>query len=720
MKVSKYIKVDKDVLLEYIYDNNNNIGDSYKILVNVKDNTYSYVAGDASITQNTPNNQLFRIDSVTNNYGIVDTSNYTFLQYKDYSSGFPVRHDTIKIHLPINYTFGEYLGCYVKVYGFDYDSKKTYDLSNFYFDITDVDKSYLLNYTAPPFLFQEKLWGKNITINIPSLFAVANQRKNNATKLYSINYNLTNGTGMSLTSPVFIDFHFINNKKIINSVTTYNLETRVSSSVPQVPEFENLGVSIQHSTNGDYFEIVGIYNGNSVEFKSFVDNALNYGNRYYVEYNITLYEQNIRGKTIKVIQDTNFDQSVDYRPVIKFSTTTAVIDVEMNLVDMNDLSAITRRASYGMLQDEVAKYSLNLTKINIANAQKPKIYNVRTPEGLGIFERGNQLPQATTPQIQLEPVKVNFTVLADKFSVVAKSDSVSLGKNNFYGIGKLELLIQPFDNVIQLIIAQDVSDTQKSVDVGNGSRLEYVNTPKYMDLSNMGEVKFVIKNSNTYVETNLYLPSNSVDLANGVVVFKLPASKINDVRKVYDSGINVFYITSTIDSSTTVVYSGLFNIYDSRANVVNLNTTLRDIQRGIGTNQEPSIINDPDSRTGTAIVTRRVIQTNTGGTASNTPQSVATSTESSTNVSGVVYTITSTSNLVIDGYTWTSSQIKDTLSLSQTPIELTIRGNILYSKGQFLSDLGSLKTQLEKKYLTDEDKLAVYNLQQTNFKNNNK
>ena len=209
-------------------------------------------------------------------------------------------------------------------------------------------------------------------------------------------------------------------------------------------------------------------------------------------------------------------------------------------------------------------------------------------------------------------------------------------------------------------------------------------------------------------------------MANGVVVFKIPASKINDIRKVYDSGINVFYVTSTIDSSTTVVYTGLFNIYDSKANVVNLNTTLKDLQRGIGTNQEPSIINDPDSRTGTAIVTRRVIQTNTGGTASNTSSSVATSVESSTNVSGVVYTITSTSNLVIDGYTWTSSQIKDTLSLSQTPIELTIRGNVIYSKGQFLLDLGSLKTQLEKKYLTDEDKLAVYNLQQTNFKNNNK
>lgn len=44
MKVSKFIKVHKDVLLEYVYDDNNNIGDPYKILVNIKDNNYSYVA----------------------------------------------------------------------------------------------------------------------------------------------------------------------------------------------------------------------------------------------------------------------------------------------------------------------------------------------------------------------------------------------------------------------------------------------------------------------------------------------------------------------------------------------------------------------------------------------------------------------------------------------------------------------------------------------------
>ena len=36
-KLSKFVKVDKNILLEYIYDDNNNIGESYEVLINSKD-----------------------------------------------------------------------------------------------------------------------------------------------------------------------------------------------------------------------------------------------------------------------------------------------------------------------------------------------------------------------------------------------------------------------------------------------------------------------------------------------------------------------------------------------------------------------------------------------------------------------------------------------------------------------------------------------------------
>jgi hypothetical protein len=63
MRVSKFIKADVNILLEYIYDDNNNISEPYDILVNIKNNTQSYIAGQSSTTINTIDNQLFNIES---------------------------------------------------------------------------------------------------------------------------------------------------------------------------------------------------------------------------------------------------------------------------------------------------------------------------------------------------------------------------------------------------------------------------------------------------------------------------------------------------------------------------------------------------------------------------------------------------------------------------------------------------------------------------------
>lgn len=563
MRVSKFIKPHKDILLEYIYNDDNNISEPYKILTNLKTNNSSFISGSSSTTNNTVDNTLFQIDPITNNWGSINNTNYPFLQLKDYASGFPISYDTLKIHLPINYTFGEYIGCQVKIYCYNYDNKIIYDLSNFYFDVTDVNKTDILNYTVPPFLFGEKLWGKHITLEFPSPNKVANQRINNSTKTNTINFDLTDGRGLSLNSPVFIEFSFIASKKTINNITTYYLANKTKLSVPQTPEYENLGVRVEHSKNGDFFEIYGIFNNSIGEFNDFIERSVSLGNRYYVEYGITLYEQNIRGKTIKILVDDNFNEKIEYRPVIKYSTTTAIIDVEMILIDAVDNSTIIRRASYGMLQDEVAKYSINLTKINLANASKPKIYNIKSPEGVGIFSGNSQLG-VTKPQIYLDPIKVNFTVLADKYRVIAKSDSVLVGKTQFWGMNKLQLVLQPFDNVIQFIIAQDiVTDEYVLNNINNKNDNYNAISPEYMDMTNMGDIKMVIKNPSLYFETGLYMNSNSINLSIGMIVFRIPSSRINDIKKIYDSGVNTFYITSTIESGTTVVYSGVFKIADT-------------------------------------------------------------------------------------------------------------------------------------------------------------
>jgi len=602
-KISKFVKLDKDVLLEYIYDDGNLISESYDVLLDSRDRSQSFISGSSSVSGNTLGNQLFRIDTVTQKYAKVNPSYYSFLQLKEYAAGTPTRFDTIKVHIPINWTFGEYLGFYVKVYGFDISNQRTFDVSNFYFDMTDVSQQYLLNFTSPPLLFQEKLWGKNITIQVPALSDIASQKNGNIPRENSINVNLTNGGGMNSTSPIFIDFHFINNIQTISGVTSYLLSSKVTTTVPQAPEFERLGLVIENSPNGDFFEIYGVYNDTIAGFNQFIDESYNIGHRYYVQYNITMYEQNIRGKTTTVTVNENFNETVEYRPIIKYSTTTAIVDVEMRLIDAVDDSYIIRRASYGMLQDEVSKYSLNLTKINLVNANKPKIYNIKSNIDPSLVGLSNSMGRITLPNskskaktgrvnnnntgnannVTIQTVKVPFPVLIDRSNIVGKSENALFNNTTFFGNGKITIVLYPFDNIVTFYLA-------------NGD----VNKPDYLNLSTYGDIKLVFKTDSKYFEFPLYTESGSIDLSIGQVAFKISQNKYPDLKKIYESGVNLFYITAYVQNITSVVYTGLYKIHDNMANVAGLNQAA---------NANPTINRDPNLPTETAIVTRRPVAT---------------------------------------------------------------------------------------------------------------
>jgi hypothetical protein len=599
-KISKYVKLDKNILLEYIYNDGNLISEPYDILVNSKYKTQAYMGADTSATNNSMINQLVKLDNVSGRYGKVDPDYYTFLQVKNYASGNPIRHDIIKIHLPINWTFGEYLGFYIRVYAYDTLNSVTYDLSNFYFDMTDINQQALLNFTSPPLLFQEKLWGKNITIEVPAVSEISGQLTSSLPKSDSINYNLTNGNGLSMTAPIFIDFRFISNVQTINSVTTYLVAPNLTTTIPQSPEFENLSLVIKHSSNGDFFEIYGVYNDTINGFQKFMDDSHTLGHNYYVQYDITVYEQNIRGKTTTITVSDNFNEIIDFRPIIKTSTTTAIIDVEMRIIDNLDDSSIIRRASYGMLQNELSKYALNMMKINVSNVSKPKIYNLKNSisstligglgnvggvlvSGQGIGVNSNTI--INNSGVVVETVKVPFPVLIDRFNIIAKSENSLLDSKIFYGFGKIQILLYPFDNIVKFAIATG-PDTK----------------PDYFNMTGFSEIQFVIKNDVNQISFPLFSESGDINLSIGQIIFKIGQNKFNEIKKIYDSGINIFYITGTSQSTTSVVYTGLFKIYDNKTNVDDLNK-----QAATSTLSNPNIILDPNQGKETAIVTRKLV-----------------------------------------------------------------------------------------------------------------
>jgi len=599
MKTSKFVQLDPQVLMEYIYDDTFLDNENYIITHDLNEDIKSYSANNSEGSVNRYDNQYVVIDPVTNKVGIRNSETYNFLQDREYSQTLPIRYDRIKLHFPVNYNFDNKAGCYVRIYAFDYNNQGLVNLSQYYFDKQDQDRfNKELSLSTPPITLNGKLWGKFIELSYPSPLAVSKQRTNNLPNPNSINYNLTGGIGISQTAPVMIEFGFINQKNTINNLSTFLLGSPFQTSVPLTPDFENLAIKIEESEDGDWFEFYGTYNGSIGEFNNWINTSLQAGKRYYVEYVVTLFEENIKGRsqTIQVTED--FGEKLEYRPIIKYSSTTAAIEIVMRVIDKVDGSIITRRGSYGILPDQISKYSRSLVRINVNGIKTPKIYNLRN--GGSIFDAFSGLNKRNFDNSGssfgsgIETIRVPFPLLVSTNNVVAKSESSLLDGKEWKGFGKLKIIVQPFDNLFKFILARNVE-----------------NKVEYFNLLNVGTFEMYFKNFDSDVKTTLYRRSDEVDLERGTVVFKLNKDNINKVRRIYQSGVNMFYITTTNEETneTTVIYEGTFIMSDS---IEYVNDLAKDYQ---DENDDVQIIRDTGQET--AIVTRRRAQNSSATTNTN-------------------------------------------------------------------------------------------------------
>jgi hypothetical protein len=259
-------------------------------------------------------------------------------------------------------------------------------------------------------------------------------------------------------------------------------------------------------------------------------------------------------------------------------------------------------------------------KINLSNAAKPKIYNIKNavdPALVGVansmgmitvdsFKKLPPVPGIMQPSSSgtilngdqslnssfgsggfgsggIEQVRVPFPVLVDRFNIIARSDNAVLDTQNFYGFGKIQIILYPFDNMVKFSIASGTNEI-----------------PEYFDLTGFSDIKLTIKNDINSISFPLLIESGEIDLANGLVVFKITQNKFQEIKRIYTSGINVFYITGTNLSTTSVIYTGLFKIYDDKVNVSELNEQISNIR--------PNIKLDNIQPRETAIVTRKPIE----------------------------------------------------------------------------------------------------------------
>jgi len=565
MKSSKFIKIDSNILIEYIYDDGNLISEPYSIVFNTNTEVFSFLSSlsetnnylarkdvieNGSVVNKLFTNQLVKLDTVQAQWGKLDLNSYTFIQKKDYGISIPIRYDKIRVWVPTNYVFENYKGFHLRVYSLDFDNQKFVDLSNYFFNISDVNQSDELQYANPPLYQSEMNWGKYIEIQFPSVTKVSEQRRLNETRPNTINFNLTDGKGLSKDAPIFVDFFFIESVQNVNSNTFFKLVSKRTISVPQKPDFEKFGVVLEKSEQGDFFLIYPQFNGSLGEFSSFIEESYTFGNRYYLDYTIDIYEKNIKTKTERIIITEDFIEEIEYRPIFKFTTTTAIIEVTCKLIDAVDNSETIRKASYGLLQDEVSNYSKYLSKINLTKADKIDVFKIK-----GIQTPNLDVNNPNSIQTTLKVNPISFSVYTRLFKLNLDNSNANYDNSFWLGNRQTNIAIVPFDNIFQFKIIQP----------------DPLATFKYVDLSSYDTLELTIRSDKKTITIPIFrdIENNLVD---GEVCFKIIEDKYTDIKKIYNSGFNTFYINGLLNANRMIIYTGLFLPWDNSSNISKLET----------------------------------------------------------------------------------------------------------------------------------------------------
>lgn len=631
MKISKYINIDENILIEYIHDDSNLIGEPYNILYNTQTGLKCFVSSDEvrpslrgmKKTNNDLYNQLYLINYVQNKFAQiplsilpnnVDNDLAPFLQLRNFATSIPIRYDKIKVHIPVDYVFEGKKGFYLRIYTLSFDNNTQVELSNFYFDITDVEKSFQLDYSSPILYINSRQWGKYVELQIPSVTKISDQRIRNIPRANSINFNLSPaGTGLSKTAPVFMDFHYIERINNVNGKRFFDLSPKKTVVVPQTPDFEKLGVIIEESQQGDFFLIYGTYNGTLGDFENFIEDQYYEGNRYYVEYLVEIFERNVLVKSTTFIVKEEFGEEIEYRPILKFTTTTAVIDVTMRLVNFVDGTSIQRKASYGLLQGggakmgsepnerlktangsggagDISKYARYLRKINLQKAKKQDVFYIKS----------SQMASAETNTNNAKAVlnfrKIPFILFSMNYYLLDSDLNFRSGGINYQANNRSLVYITPFDNFIKVKIIQT----------------NYFQELVY-NLETLQNIRFTIRSDQKNLNFELYKDSPDNVYSEGRLVFKVPQEKYSEIKAIYQSGFNNFYING-VDSSGVkkVIYTSFFMPWDCPDNLNKLQLDYESYQitsqSAIEANQVPI---DPSASVNDAIDQNTNIPTST-------------------------------------------------------------------------------------------------------------
>jgi hypothetical protein len=611
---SKYIRLNDQILLEYIYQDPSNPqeidADTNGARVMVLNDDYTntkFLFTEDSPYVPTGNYRTYSsvpVNSSRTKYAYLTTN--LPLNYLDYDpnltnvtallsqlSGPPniptetIQYDTLRIHMVSGFSFASQGDGFIfEILVTDKNGKK-HNLTSITY--LNSDSYEVLN--PDEFMVGEKLYTTYIELKLPALSYLNSVSSLSPNVTNSLSYILTSGIGIMPNSMIDINLKNITQTQVVNGYKFFIPGEQVSTSISMTDEYSGLSAVVEESSAGDYFEIYGEYNG--IIYEDFIANLDSLPNtQIIVFHDIRVIEQvginNFTTSENSFMQTDDFGVPYRFRPIIYNSSNATSYSIEYTLRVFNkyDNSQIIRQAQYTSF--DVKKYGRRMRKINLGvEPTIAKVYNTlpdtRTVVNLTSYNRMNIQGTTQTKVIQTEFVtsfvdrnRISASVSAVKIvpAVQQQGDVLPTAKgqstmsaniplrieqisnaDKVYQQGEGPISITPFDNFYLFIIYNNA----KSSATGLGE-------PQLVDLTQVGTIyiNFYDKTSGLKIKLKSYNNIKEINPVNGEVVFKIATEDANKILGMTDT---TYYVSTVLEtgggtSEETLLYTGTW--YDAK------------------------------------------------------------------------------------------------------------------------------------------------------------
>lgn len=631
---SKYIQLNPQILLEYIYQDpalpTVIDTDANGARIMVLNNTYT--GTNFMFTEDNPfvptgNYRTYSAIPLNTNrtrYAYLTTN--VALNYLDYDTNLPdvatllaqlstvpnvpvnnVQYDIVRLHLVSGFNFATQGDGFIFEVQFTDKSGKKQNLTSIAY--LNTDSYEVIN--PNEFVVGERLYSKYIELKIPALSYLNSVSTVSPNVTTTLPYVLTNSKGVKVTSMIDFSLKTIVTTEVVNGYKYFLTGNDVSTSISMTDEYSGLAAVVEESANGDYFELYGTYNGDLYEdFIISLDQQPN--TKIIVFHDVRVIEQ--VGIDFIVTSENSFLQSGDFgipyrfRPIVLNSAVATSYRIEYTLRIFNtvDNSQIIRQAQYSSF--DVKKYGRRIRKINLGvEPVVAKVYNVLPDNkpviNLTSYNNLNVTQDSSTATVQTEFVtsfvdrnRISASVSAVKIvpSTVQQGDVIPTAKtqtvqssdiplkldqianaDKVYQQGEGPIAITPFDNFYMFIIYNNA----KSSALGVGE-------PQLVDLTQVGTMYINFFDAVTGLKIKLKSYNNIKELnpVNGEVVFKIPTDEANKILGITDK---TYYISTVLEtgggtSEETLLYTGTWYNSKDKADKV-ASDTITDLQNAYNT-----------------------------------------------------------------------------------------------------------------------------------------